>query len=317
MKKCTHCGAPLDDDALFCTNCGAKSGMQSAMVCPSCGANLDVDSVFCTACGKRVDNIVQQSKNIQTSPEAESDKSSKFVIEIIVLVAIIALVVVCVVLEPDSASKYKQTPSREETLYNPESTLIQIANKWSLLHNEHDANNLSLLYANQVNYYQSTYTRDQIRASKEKLLNKYPEFRQEISNLSMEKSSDCYRISFDKKVWTDLNKAPKTYPSYLEVKLVDGAWVIITEGDRVTDENLRKQNSQNGNTNSYVVIDGTDLRLRLGPSTSADTFKWADGSNRHPVKGEKFKYLGESGEFYKIDFKGHELWVSKLYTHLE
>lgn len=70
-------------------------------------------------------------------------------------------------------------------------------------------------------------------------------------------------------------------------------------------------------TNSYVVIDGSELRLRLGPSTSADTFKWGDGSNRHPNVGEKFKYLGESGDFYKIDYKGHELWVSKKYTHLE
>lgn len=69
--------------------------------------------------------------------------------------------------------------------------------------------------------------------------------------------------------------------------------------------------------NCNVVIDGTELRLRLGPSTNADTFKWGDGSNRHPNKGEKYRYLGESGDFYKIDYKGHELWVSKQYTHLE
>ena len=61
---------------------------------------------------------------------------------------------------------------------------------------------------------------------------------------------------------------------------------------------------------SYVVIDVSDLRLRLGSSTSSDTFKWNDGSNRHPNKGEKYRYLGESGDFYKIDYKGHELWVS-------
>lgn len=70
-------------------------------------------------------------------------------------------------------------------------------------------------------------------------------------------------------------------------------------------------------TPSYVVIDGTELRLRLGPSTSADTFKWKDGTNRHPKVGERFKYLGESGDFYQIDFHGHELWVSKFYTHIE
>ena len=67
----------------------------------------------------------------------------------------------------------------------------------------------------------------------------------------------------------------------------------------------------------YVVINATELRLRLGPSTSADTFKWSDGSNRHPNKGEKYLYLGESGDFYKINYKGYELWVSKQYTYLE
>lgn len=67
----------------------------------------------------------------------------------------------------------------------------------------------------------------------------------------------------------------------------------------------------------YVVIDGSELRLRLGPSTSADTFKWGDGSNRHPKVGERFLYLGEEGDFYQIDFHGHALWVSKKFTHLE
>lgn len=69
--------------------------------------------------------------------------------------------------------------------------------------------------------------------------------------------------------------------------------------------------------NQVVVIDGSELRLRLGPSTSSDTFKWPDGTNRHPKVGEKFKYLGESGDFYKIDFKGNELWVSKQFSHME
>lgn len=76
-------------------------------------------------------------------------------------------------------------------------------------------------------------------------------------------------------------------------------------------------NSSYQNNTRYVVIDGTELRLRLGPSTSADTFKWKDGTNRHPKVGEKFKYLGESGDFNQIDFHGHHLWVSKFYTHIE
>ena len=72
-----------------------------------------------------------------------------------------------------------------------------------------------------------------------------------------------------------------------------------------------------GGVSQFVVIDGSQLRLRLGPSTSSETFKWSDGTNRHPNVGDKYRYLGESGDFYKIDFNGNELWVSKQYTHLE
>ena len=68
---------------------------------------------------------------------------------------------------------------------------------------------------------------------------------------------------------------------------------------------------------SYVVIDASQLRLRIGPSLNSDTYKWPDGTNRHPYIGERFLYLGESGDFYQIDFKGEKLWVSKQYTHVE
>lgn len=67
----------------------------------------------------------------------------------------------------------------------------------------------------------------------------------------------------------------------------------------------------------YVVIDGSELRLRLEPSTSADTFKWGDGSNRHPKVGERFMYIGETDDFYEINFHGNFVWVSKKFTHLK
>ncbi|MCR5657961.1 MAG: hypothetical protein K6G25_01390 [Bacteroidales bacterium] len=72
-----------------------------------------------------------------------------------------------------------------------------------------------------------------------------------------------------------------------------------------------------GDPEVYVVIDGSELRLRLEPSTSAETFKWPDGTNRHPKVGERFLYISETEDFYLIDFHGNALWVSKKYTHLE
>lgn len=70
-------------------------------------------------------------------------------------------------------------------------------------------------------------------------------------------------------------------------------------------------------SSQQVVIDGVNLRLRYAPSSDAETYKWADGSNRHPEKGERFPYLGEVKDFYKIDYKGLVLYVSKQHTHLE
>ena len=68
---------------------------------------------------------------------------------------------------------------------------------------------------------------------------------------------------------------------------------------------------------SYVVIDGSELRLRLEPSTSAETLKWGDGTNRHPKVGERFLYVGETDDFYQIYFHGNYVWVSKKYSHIE
>ena len=81
------------------------------------------------------------------------------------------------------------------------------------------------------------------------------------------------------------------------------------------EEELYEEGGDEGDI--FVVIDGSELRLRLGPSTSADTFKWGDGTNRHPKVGERFLYLSEEGDFYQIDFHGYALWVSKKFTHLE
>ena len=54
MRKCSNCGAPMDDDAIFCTECGTKAEAQGK-VCPNCGAKVDDDSLFCTECGTKLD----------------------------------------------------------------------------------------------------------------------------------------------------------------------------------------------------------------------------------------------------------------------
>lgn len=59
---CPVCGAGLDSDSVFCTECGASvSSVGSSAVgggasraCANCNAPLDDDAVFCTECGTPV-----------------------------------------------------------------------------------------------------------------------------------------------------------------------------------------------------------------------------------------------------------------------
>lgn len=53
MKKCPYCGAQMNDDSLFCTECGKQ--ISQGVVCPHCGASINEGDVFCQSCGKKVD----------------------------------------------------------------------------------------------------------------------------------------------------------------------------------------------------------------------------------------------------------------------
>lgn len=52
MKKCPNCGAQMDDESLFCTECGKP--IPQGNVCPHCGASVNDGDAFCQNCGKKV-----------------------------------------------------------------------------------------------------------------------------------------------------------------------------------------------------------------------------------------------------------------------
>lgn len=50
---CKHCGAKLEEGALFCPACGAKLENGKKTFCPACGAELEQGARFCKTCGAR------------------------------------------------------------------------------------------------------------------------------------------------------------------------------------------------------------------------------------------------------------------------
>ena len=62
LPSCLKCGASLDADDAFCTNCGAAAvpgggpvAPESDRICPTCNKTLTPDDLFCPACGGLVD----------------------------------------------------------------------------------------------------------------------------------------------------------------------------------------------------------------------------------------------------------------------
>ena len=77
-RVCARCGAPLEEDQLFCINCGAKveemaepvqqetgnavqeeyrqpEPVQNKILCPNCGKEVKPGQKFCTSCGTPIE----------------------------------------------------------------------------------------------------------------------------------------------------------------------------------------------------------------------------------------------------------------------
>lgn len=67
MKKCPNCGAQVDDNGLFCTECGKQ--IPQSNVCSHCGAAVNNDDAFCQNCGSKVEEGDGQRVSSATVPE--------------------------------------------------------------------------------------------------------------------------------------------------------------------------------------------------------------------------------------------------------
>lgn len=89
MMKCPFCGERVEEDAVFCANCGKKiaddktespvkeTEVQSVEVkhCPKCGKELNVSDEFCDACGEKINK-----------PHSKKKKGIPIIIAVIIIV---------------------------------------------------------------------------------------------------------------------------------------------------------------------------------------------------------------------------------------
>ena len=67
------------------------------------------------------------------------------------------------------------------------------------------------------------------------------------------------------------------------------------------------------NGQRYLAVTGDRVRLRMSPSLEGKIYTFK-GKTVYLNKGDKLKYMGESGDFYKVNYQGNYLYVSKQYA---
>ena len=122
-----------------------------------------------------------------------------------------------------------------------------IVNQWNDAHNTKDVGQLSDLYSENVNFYQTELDKNSVLEKKLSFFKKNPDYVQiilgeiRIDNLD----ENHVKCNFVKRVI--INGKTTDYPSYLVISRTDATCYIQTEGDMVTDQNLVNRSRKSSN----------------------------------------------------------------------
>lgn len=76
--------------------------------------------------------------------------------------------------------------------------------------------------------------------------------------------------------------------------------------------------ADDGALTRFVVVTGVNVRLRTSPEINDyNIITDSRGKNLHPNKGDRLECVGEYDDFYLVNFKGREVFISKQFTYLE
>lgn len=121
--RCNNCGAELQDNAKFCTSCGASvestSPQGGSKHCPNCGSPLAGDASFCTNCGQRVGGPARQGAPRNNYIRPRKNQADLKKLGLIIggsLLALLLLIFVIVPLFNTGLSEKKATKMVENTI---------------------------------------------------------------------------------------------------------------------------------------------------------------------------------------------------------
>ncbi|GEM_PF-557710 len=66
----------------------------------------------------------------------------------------------------------------------------------------------------------------------------------------------------------------------------------------------------------FVTITGTGVRMRFGPGLNYGYYKNANGTTMSPKKGTKLQLLGQTGDWYEVKYGNDVAYVFKQYAKL-
>lgn len=79
--KCWNCNVVLEEDALYCTECGVKQETQiqnkDTFFCTNCGTEIDKDSLYCIECGHKVDLDIKPDVVTKKEFSSQPENSTK------------------------------------------------------------------------------------------------------------------------------------------------------------------------------------------------------------------------------------------------
>ena len=129
MRNCPNCNAQLDDDAVFCTECGQSMAPPTPMAtnsesaaptgeefCPSCGSPLPTGTIFCPKCGKSTADGSAATGQVSAGDAGTVQNLMKNPAAIVAVVAVVLLVFVLAFRGGDSTSGGSASTAEKPTI---------------------------------------------------------------------------------------------------------------------------------------------------------------------------------------------------------